>query len=328
MRSESHRRPLMQRLHLPSRTQWASLLALLLLAGAAALLVHRGRSIDWSAVLAALRHTPLLTLVAAMAAGAASHGLIAAYDVLAVRSLRLRVSPLQALGVGLIAYPLTLNLGALVGGVGFRWKLYSERGVSVMDVGRIVVFTTLANWVGYAVLSGVVLCAGVLELPKPLALPAGAQHLLGAALIALGALYVAACAWSPVRRVEWRGHGFELPRGGMALAQIAVSSLHWALMGATAWILMPRGLPYLQVLGTMLTGAVASAMVHVPGGLGVIEGVFVAMLGDRVHEGPLVAAVLAFRAAFYLLPLAGAALLYGVLRWTAARRPRERGATP
>lgn len=327
MRSEPRPRPLAQP-GLPTRKQWASLLALVLLAAAAAMLVHRARSIDWAAVLAALRATPALTLVAALSAGAASHVLIAAYDVLAARSLRLRIPPLQVLAMGLIAYPLTLNLGALVGGVGFRWKLYSERGLGVLDVGRVVVFATLANWIGYAVLAGVVLCSGVLELPRSMALSAAMQRWLGVGLIAAGGAYLAACAWSPRRRIEWRGHAFELPRGGMAAAQIVVSCVHWALMGATAWVLMPSGLPYLQVLGTMLLGAVASATVHVPGGLGVIEGVFVAMLGSRVPEGPLVAAVLAFRAAFYLLPLLGAALLYAALRWASARRPRERGAPP
>jgi uncharacterized membrane protein YbhN (UPF0104 family) len=313
--------PLRRGMRWPNRRQWASLAALVLLAAAAALLVHRARAIDWPAVGEALLHTPKLTLVATLLVAAASHVFIAAYDVLAARWLRLRIPWWQVWAMGLIAYPLTLNLGALVGGVGFRWKLYGERGVRTLDVGRIVVFTACANWIGYGVLAGAVLLAGAVNLPPPVALPASQQQVLGVVLLVAGAAYVLACARSPWRRLEWRGHAFELPSGPYALAQIGLSAVHWSLMAATAWILMPSGVHYLPVLATLLAAAVASVLLHIPGGLGVIEGVFVTMLGGQVPEGPLVAAVLAFRAAFYLLPLTGAGLLYLALRL--ARRGRQ-----
>ena len=69
--------------------------------------------------------------------------------------------------------------------------------------------------------------------------------------------------------------------------------------------------------------AVVGAMLHVPGGLGVIEAVFLASLGGRLPEGQLVAALLAYRAAFYLLPLLTATVMHLTLEALARRRERQ-----
>jgi uncharacterized membrane protein YbhN (UPF0104 family) len=78
----------------------------------------------------------------------------------------------------------------------------------------------------------------------------------------------------------------------------------------------------------MLTSMAVIAL-RVPAGLGVLEGVFMALLAGRQPEAQLLAALLAYRALFYLLPLAVAALVYLGLearlrrgRPTLARTPR------
>ena len=49
---------------------------------------------------------------------------------------------------------------------------------------------------------------------------------------------------------------------------------------------------------------------RVPAGLGVLEAAFLTLLAGRQPEAQLLAALLAYRALFYLLPLAAAALVY------------------
>ena len=60
-----------------------------------------------------------------------------------------------------------------------------------------------------------------------------------------------------------------------------------------------------------------------PGGLGVLETVFVALLSYRVPQGQLLAALLAYRGIYYLLPLILATIAYGVTEMQ-ARRLRAR----
>ena len=46
------------------------------------------------------------------------------------------------------------------------------------------------------------------------------------------------------------------------------------------------------------------------GGLGVIEGIFIAVLGSEAARSGLIAALLAYRVLYYLVPLAIATVLY------------------
>ena len=56
--------------------------------------------------------------------------------------------------------------------------------------------------------------------------------------------------------------------------------------------------------------AVATALLHVPAGLGVAEAVFVAVLAGGAPEPRILAALLAWRAAYYLVPLVAAVAFY------------------
>jgi hypothetical protein len=64
------------------------------------------------------------------------------------------------------------------------------------------------------------------------------------------------------------------------------------------------------VLTVLLIGAIAGVMAHVPAGLGVFEFVFVALLSHVVSEERLIAALLGYRAIYYILPLAIASAMY------------------
>jgi uncharacterized membrane protein YbhN (UPF0104 family) len=74
----------------------------------------------------------------------------------------------------------------------------------------------------------------------------------------------------------------------------------------------------------MLLAAVAGVVTHVPANLGVLEAVVMATLGGRLPAHELLAAMLAYRAAYYLLPLALALPAYG-LSEAAARRAAGTG---
>lgn len=274
------------------------------------LVVDRARKVDWHAVWEALLAYPVWTLLAALALATASHAAYAGYDLLARRYLAHRVTPLKVWAVGLVSYAVNLNLGAIVGGIGFRWRLYSRLGLDVAQTGRIFAFSLIANWSGYVVLAGLLLASGQYQPPPLLKLDPSLWQGLGAALLLVAALYVVWCEVGSRRKLKLPGVTIDLPPARVAVAQILLSIVHWMLIGAVIWMLLPRHLPFPTVLGTLLTAAVAGAVIHVPGGLGVIEAVFVASLSDQVPEGALIAALLAYRACFYLLPLAGAVALH------------------
>jgi len=75
-------------------------------------------------------------------------------------------------------------------------------------------------------------------------------------------------------------------------------------------VLLGQKIAYADVLTVLLIGAIAGVVAHVPAGLGVFEFVFVALLSHLVSEGQLIGALLVYRAIYYIVPLAIAAVVY------------------
>ena len=108
----------------------------------------------------------------------------------------------------------------------------------------------------------------------------------------------------------------------MAGLQLAMSCLNWSLMGGAVFMLLQKQVPYTDVLTVLLIGAVAGVITHVPAGLGVFEFVFVTLLSHQISEGRLIAALLGYRAIYYIVPLMVAALLYLVMELHARKLGR------
>jgi uncharacterized membrane protein YbhN (UPF0104 family) len=138
-------------------------------------------------------------------------------------------------------------------------------------------------------------------------------------MLVLLAGYLIACARLHDRPWTLRGHEIVLPSPQRALAQIAASSLNWLAIAATIWVLLPEHVNFAAVLTVFLLSSVVGAMTHVPGGLGVLEAVFFALLGDEVPQHDLLAGLLAFRAFYYFGPLLIAIVLYAWIEFRGRR---------
>ena len=287
------------------------------------LLAGYARHIDWGDVLESLRTLPGPALAWAVAFAAASHLLYATFDLIGRRYTGHTLKTPIVMAVTFISYTFNLCIGSLVGGVGFRYRLYSRLGLNMGVITRVVSMSMLTNWLGYKLL------AGFLFLVHPLALPP-AWHMgnhglqwVGAGLMLVSLAYIAAC-WRFGDHVwNWRGHELYLPPWRMAVLQMAISCINWSLMAAIIWVLLLQKIAYTDVLTVLLVGAIAGVVLHVPAGLGVFEGVFLALLGHRISEGHLLAALLGYRAVYYLGPMAIASLMYLVME-VRARRLRKK----
>lgn len=306
------------------RQRWfGPVVALLFLTLVGWLVADHVREIDWGEVRTALAAYRAPTLAAAAALVLASHVTYASYELIGRRYVGHSLGTGRVLGVGFVSYAFNLNLGSLVGGVGFRLRLYSKLGLDAAQIARLIVLSFVTNWSGWLLLAGATFALRQIELPPAYAISLGLLQALGVVMVALPVAYLAACFFAKRREWAWREHRFTLPSGRQALAQLGLSSLNWALIGAIVWQLMPRELGYGTVLATQLSAAVIAVPTHVPGGLGVLEAVYVGVLGGRVPTTSLVAALLAFRALYYVLPLAVAAALHLALELGARRRGNQ-----
>jgi len=291
------------------------------------LLVRYARSVDWAEVGATLAGYGPGTLAVAIALTVASYLLYSGYDLAARRYAHHDLPAPKVMGIAMVAYAFSLNVGALFGGAGFRYRLYSQAGLGLGTISRAVAFSIGTNWMGYLLLGGALFASGRVHAPPDWPLTGERLPWLGAAMLIAVVVYLVACRLTHGRVFHLRGHHFRPPSVPLALLQLGLAATNWALMAALLFVLMPRlgqgGVAYSAVLGALLVAAVASAIAHIPAGIGVLEAVFIALLGHEVPQPQMLAALLAYRACYYLGPLLVAIAGYGVLETRRRGRPRR-----
>lgn len=291
------------------------------------LLLWRAMSnLEWSEVWQAVRARSWSSLLLVAVGALASHALFASFDVISGRYARHRLPAFRAWLTALVCYAFTLNLGSIVGSIGLRLRLYRKQGLETGQISRVIVAAMAANWSGYALLLAL--------------LPLWSRDNLLAQLTGgFGSWAVAVCAagllvlyfvlsWNnPV--IRFRGKRFRVPRPRLALLLGVVGSANWLLMGTLLWLAFDGVVPFQDALLTLLAGAIAGVLTHVPGGWGVLEFVAIALLSQHAPASQLVAGVLVYRAMYYLLPLVLASVNFVLLeRSGAPKKTRPRAAAP
>jgi uncharacterized membrane protein YbhN (UPF0104 family) len=295
-------------------------IALAFLGAVGWLLARYARSVDWNDVLATLRDYRPSTLALAVALAATSYGLHGAFGLFGRHFVGHRLPVARTWAIEATAYAFNVNLGALVGGIGMRVRLYSRHGLGPADVARSVAVAVTVNWLGYVGLAGAAFASGLVDVPPDWRIGGDALRLVGVGMLAAFGGALAACALSRTRTWTVRGHEIPVPTLRMALLQATVSIANWLTISTLIWVLLSMRVPLATVVAVTLTASIAGAMTHVPAGLGVLETVFVVLLGDRVPPAQLLAALLAYRAIYYLGPLVVAAVAWPWLEASAATR--------
>lgn len=275
-----------------------------------ALLVSLARRVDWPGVWEALQALQGWQVAAAVGLTAASFATYGSFDLIGRKQLGLHVAPPRMMGIAAISYAFNLNLGAMLGGFGMRMRLYGRHGLGLAQVTQIVAFSMLTNWLGYLVLAGGCFVLGLLQVPPSWGIGTDGLAVLGVVLLVVAAGYLFACAFSHRRQWRLRGQDITLPTLPVALLQAGLSTANWMLIAAVISVLLPGDVHYPVVLAALTVSAIAGIVSRIPAGLGVIETVFVALMGEGMGEGPVLAALLAYRAIYYLLPLAVALVAY------------------
>ena len=288
------------------------------------LLVRYARNVDWEDVLDSIRSTPAPALLAAIGLAAASHLLYSCFDLIGRRYTGHNLPTLTVMAVNFIRYAFNLCIGSLVGGVGFRYRLYSRLGLGNGVITRIVSMSMLTNWLGYKLLAGFLFLVHPLALPPSWKMGNHGLQWLGAGLILVSLGYIGACAKSGDRVWSVRGHEIDLPPWRMAVLQLGISCVNWSLMAGVIYVLLGEKIAYPDVFTVLLIGAIAGVVAHVPAGLGVFEFVFVALLSHLVSEGHLIGALLGYRAIYYIVPLMIAGAMYLVMELKARKLKRLR----
>ncbi|MCY1228617.1 Inner membrane protein YbhN [compost metagenome] len=285
------------------------------------LLLSHAHKVDWVGAWEVLQRYPAMLLLGVLGVATLSHALYGCFDLIGRRHTRHRLPRWRSWAIAVVSYAFNLNLGSLVGGIALRARLYARAGLDEATVAQIVGISLATNWLGYGLLAGSLFAAGAITPPREAHMGVDAFRALGIGMVLLAVAYVVACFFLHGRHWQVKGRRLELPSAQLALVQLALSAANWAVMGCAMYLLLGQKVPYATVLGVLLAASIVGVVTPIPAGLGVIEAVYLALLSGTVRQGTLMGAVLAYRALYYLLPLAGGIVLYLLLERYAARHP-------
>jgi phosphatidylglycerol lysyltransferase len=122
-------------------------------------------------------------------------------------------------------------------------------------------------------------------------------------LLAVGGYMIATLVRRAPLRIGWLV--LPLPPPWLAARQLALSLMEWPLAASVLYVLLPAGLvSFPDFLGMYLAAVLGGLISHVPGGLGVFDGLMVLMLAPMVESNRVMPALLAYRVVYYLIPFA------------------------
>jgi phosphatidylglycerol lysyltransferase len=259
------------------------------------------RAVSWRDLTFDIRQLPPSRFLLAIGLTWINYAVLTGYDFLAFAYIARRPPRLNVALASFLSYAISNNVGfAMLSGASVRYRFYTRWGVSREELSRIVFSYSVTFWLGLLALGGLSLAIS----PVPTLSGAGARAASAAGwfLAASSAAYVAAAALGrgPVAIGRLR---FPLPTFPVALTQLLLSAADWALAAAVLYVLLPpNSVPFLAFLGAFLTAILLGMASHVPGGLGVFEGLLMVLLKPYLSSGELLPPLLVYRAVYYLLP--------------------------
>jgi phosphatidylglycerol lysyltransferase len=261
------------------------------------------RMVTWHELTADVLRTPPWQLALALVLTAINYAALTGYDLLAFAYIGKALPRARIALASFLAYAISNSVGfAMLSGASVRYRFYTRWGVTAEELSRIVVSYSVTFWLGLLGLGGLSLVFS--PLPDARELPA--HQLLaptGLLLLLVPPAYLLATV---LRRRSLRVRSFELPVPSPAIAacQVLVSAVEWTLAAAVLYVLLPpSGLSFLLFLGAFLVAILVGMVSHVPGGIGVFEGLMVLLLKPYLTSGQLLPALVVYRVVYYLLPL-------------------------
>jgi uncharacterized membrane protein YbhN (UPF0104 family) len=288
----------------------APVVGLLIFAGVAWVMVHELRDLPLGEVRAYLADLPMSFIALALGLTALNFIVLSGYDWLAMRYVGVDLAYRRVAFSAFIGYAFSQAIGnPLITGGGVRYRLYSSWGLSGRDIAKTVLFAGVSFWLGCFALGSFLFLGQPVSL-QTLELPVR-PAVIGLACLLPTAGYVGLTSLRE-RPLVIRGWSLDMPAQWMVPAQVGLAVADLFVAASVLYVLLPSGteVSYLYLLGVFQIALIAGVMSHVPGGLGVFDGILIMMLGPFLSTSVIVGAVLAFRVIFHILPLTLASASY------------------
>jgi uncharacterized membrane protein YbhN (UPF0104 family) len=279
-------------------------LSLTIIAIAAIILYRMLREINIDDVIGALYAIYPTDIMIAALFVAAAYFTLTFYDLFALHTIGRRDVPYRIAALAAFtSYSVGHNVGASVfTGGAVRYRIYSARGLSAIEVAKLCFVAGLTFWLGNAMVLGL----GIAYVPQAASaidhLPPWANRIVAFATLAVLCSYVV-WVWRRPRVVGRDGWQVALPLGPFTLLQIGIGIVDLGFCALAMWMLLPEEphIGFVTLAVIFVSATLLGFASHAPGGLGVFDAAMLVGLWQFDRE-QLVAGLLLFRLLYYVIP--------------------------
>src|SRR6202165_3594973 len=284
------------------------------------------KGVDTGVILTALRELPPHHIALAAMCVVGAFCTLTFYDFFALRTIGKKNVPYRIAALSSFAsYTIGHNIGATVfTGGAIRFRIYSDFGLSAIDVAKICFLSGLTSWLGNTFVLGIGMAWHPWAASAMDQLPPAINR-----LIALGgiAAILAYLVWLTVgdnrRELGQNGWKVVLPSAPLTLVQILIGVVGLGFCGTAMYLLMPAqpGIDFISLAVVFILAALLGFASHAPGSLGVFDAAMLVALPEFGRE-QLVATLVVFRILYFMIPFGIAISIMGTRElWLNVVRP-------
>ena len=195
----------------------------------------------------------------------------------------------------------TIGVSWLSGGA-VRYRLYSRVGLGSKEIALVIAYCTIGFGIGETLVGSMALISHP-EIFANYFSYSSATVRWSAVILLVSVIGILLFRSRHQGTIRLGKKNFRLPSTGILSGQILFSVLDIGFAGATLYILLPdHSFSFAGFLAVFAIALVAGVLSHVPGGIGVFEAVMATALHRFVPLEGLTAALVSYRAIYYLFP--------------------------
>lgn len=260
--------------------------------------------IDFQLLVSALRSTSLGSLAAALAATALSYLALVGYDISGLRYAHAHAPLKTILLASFCGFAIgnSVGLGAFSGGA-VRYRLYTAAGLAPGQIARVILFISVGFGVGLAAIAALGLAVHAREVSHLLGASPEPLYAIAATSLTVAGGFLIFCA---TRRAPLRRGPIDIdpPGATLVLTQIVLTAVDVLAAATTLWVLLPSvGTSFFAFAAIYATALALGVLSHIPGGLGIFELAILYAVGDKAPASAVAAALVTYRAVYFLVPL-------------------------
>src|SRR6201747_1673432 len=301
----------------------ASLLIIIL---AVTTLVRTLKGVDTGVILVALTEKSSAQIALAALCVVGAFCTLTFYDFFALRTIGKNHVPYRIAALSsFTSYTIGHNIGATVfTGGAIRFRIYSDYGLTAIDVAKICFLSGLTFWLGNTFVLGIGMAWHPWAASAMDQLPPAVNR-----LSAIGGLAAIATdlVWLTVgderRELGQNGWKVVLPSARLTLLQILIGVVDLGFCALAMYLLMPAqpGIDFISLAVVFILATLLGFASHAPGSLGVFDAAMLVALPQFGRE-QMVATLVVFRILYFLIPFAISISIMGVRElWLNVVRP-------